>query len=139
MPLPAFGAAYKEHVAWMDAAFYNDGARVNLPSKNQAIRFRQMCYNVRKLYREKGMAHVWDDLVIRLDGSDVVITSEPTKALGGTTLDGRPLQVHVSTVREKIDATDVTDPLKNMSEEEQREWLREKGIVNNDDIVSSLG
>jgi len=99
----------------LDAAYMNDGLRITMQSPGQAIRFRQMCYNIRKMFRDKGSPHMWDDLVIRTEGKIVTITIEPNKVVAAETLDGKPVDVKVKSFTER------------MADE-----------VNNDDILGSL-
>lgn len=94
MALPADLTAYRDHIAKLNAAVTLDGLRLRCGTPGQALRYRQMCYNVRKIFRDRRMDHAWDDLVIRTEGCEVVITVEATSVLEVMTLDGTPVDIH---------------------------------------------
>lgn len=96
MPLPASLDAYAEHIAAMTTAGHmHEPLVVRFDKPTKAIRYRQMCYNVRKLFREQGKTHNWDDLVIRVDDGKIVITQEPVKALAYEKADGTPVDIQM--------------------------------------------
>jgi len=75
MALPKTLSAYRTHISAMDQAQANTlGAEIHFPDHAKAVRFRQMCYQARKIYHEQtGNLNHWAGLVISLDKGSTVL------------------------------------------------------------------
>ena len=63
--------AYEQYMAAMQAALMHPYIEKRCLSVGSARRFRQMCYQVRTMFRnQNGGASPWDDIVITLDHAD---------------------------------------------------------------------
>jgi len=69
MPKPlSTEAAYAKYVAALQTALMHGVCTKPTMNKGQALRFRQMCYQIRSMYRKRNMgASPWDDIVINID------------------------------------------------------------------------
>lgn len=73
MALPTTLAAYRAHMDAMDMAEANptNGVRLRFDTRGKAMRFRQYCYQARKVYRSQtGDETKWAGITCQLEPSD---------------------------------------------------------------------
>lgn len=104
MPLPRVMSAFPvEHRVW-NAAVKHHGCKYTLPNKPAAVKFRQRCYHLRLLYRERlikenlgipGYEPVtpWDEfeIVLPKESPHVVVFKFKTGEGELTTMDGEAI------------------------------------------------
>jgi hypothetical protein len=100
MPLPTSINSYNDVRDIVDSAIkHGSGAKLTFPSRNEATRFRQRFYTLRKLLRERSADDLtpYDNCVLRDGGDETSLRLEITSAQPVTvTFDNPAATVEVS-------------------------------------------
>lgn len=80
---------YKQHIDAMDLALVNpSGVQLTLPTHGQAMRFRQMCYQARRIIEREHGDSGWSEITISVDDNTVIIRTQESMVISIVPLDG---------------------------------------------------
>lgn len=125
-------AAYEKYVSALQAALVQPYVIKPCLTKGQALRFRQMCYQVRSMYRERNQGYSpWDDVVITFDPTDNRRVMLMVDTMKDDLLDPEGRQIDISglamPIEEKYEGDEVEPVLHQSDLDMLEELARNRG------------